>query len=128
MVVGVHYEFLRILTCFLAKAWIKNRPKLVFGVFGALIAHAIEICIYGVVYFNLNTSKTLGGLKGAFDGSLMDCIYFSYTSYTTVGFGDIQPFGPIRFVSSIESLTGVVLITWTASFLFIEMQKHWRLP
>jgi hypothetical protein len=22
-------------------------------------------------------------------------------------------------------LTGLVLITWTASFLFLEMQRHW---
>jgi hypothetical protein len=28
-------------------------------------------------------------------------------------------------LTGIEALTGLVLITWTASYLFIEMQKYW---
>ena len=55
----------------------------------------------------------------------MDCVYFSFTTFTTLGFGDIHPLGPIRFLTGIEALTGLVLITWTASFLFLEMQRHW---
>jgi len=33
--------------------------------------------------------------------------------------------GAIRFFVGMESLVGFVLITWTASFLYFEMQKHW---
>jgi hypothetical protein len=40
--------------------------------------------------------------------------------------GDIQPHGDLRFLTGIESLTGLVLITWTASFLFVEMQRFWN--
>ncbi|MFT6897577.1 MAG: hypothetical protein ACJA13_001986, partial [Paraglaciecola sp.] len=36
------------------------------------------------------------------------------------------PFGDLRYLTGIESLTGLVLITWTASFLFFEMQRHWN--
>jgi len=46
-------------------------------------------------------------------------VYFSYT------LGDIEPLGNIRFLAGIESLTGLVLITWTASFLYYEMQRYW---
>lgn len=127
LVVGIHYEFLFYLTFFLNKLQIKNRFKLILGVFGALISHAIEIFIYGCVYFNMHHLHRWGQLSGNFSGTLEDCVYFSYTSYTTVGFGDIEPIGMIRFVSSLESLTGIVLITWTASFLFLEMQRHWNL-
>lgn len=67
-----------------------------------------------------------GYLDGNFDGSLLDCAYFSFTSYTTLGFGDITPHGAIRFFPWIESLTSLVLITWTASFLFLEMQRYWK--
>ena len=66
-----------------------------------------------------------GSLEGNFDGSLLDCVYFSFTVYTTVGFGDIEPLGYIRYLTGIESLAGLVLITWTASFLYLEMQRHW---
>lgn len=127
LVVGIHFEFLERLTRLLDKIKVERRLKIVVGVFGGLIAHAVEIITYGVLYYVMHHQKSWGTLTGNFNGSLEDCIYFSYTSYTTVGFGDIQPLGQIRFVSSIESLTGLVLITWTASFLFLEMQKHWKL-
>jgi hypothetical protein len=55
----------------------------------------------------------------------MDSVYFSFTNFTTLGFGDIEPFGSIRLLVGMEALVGFVLITWTASFLFYEMQRHW---
>ena len=59
-------------------------------------------------------------------GSIMDSVYFSFTVFSTVGFGDIEPTGNLRFLTGIESLTGLVLITWSASFLYFEMQRHWK--
>jgi len=32
----------------------------------------------------------------------------------------------LDFLTGLETLTGLVLITWTASFMFIEMQKFWK--
>jgi hypothetical protein len=29
-------------------------------------------------------------------------------------------------LTGLESLTGLVLITWTASFLYYEMQRYWN--
>jgi len=34
--------------------------------------------------------------------------------------------GHIKFLTGLQALTGLVLITWTASFLFLEMQKYWK--
>ena len=47
-------------------------------------------------------------------------------AFTTVGFGDIVPTGPLRLLAGMEALTGFVLITWTASFLYLEMNRLWR--
>ena len=66
-----------------------------------------------------------GKLQGNSEGTLLDCVYFSFTTYTTVGYGDIEPIGHLRYLTGIESLTGLVLITWTASFLYYEMQRYW---
>jgi uncharacterized membrane protein len=52
-------------------------------------------------------------------------VYFSFTTYSTLGVGDIEPYGNIRFVTGLESLVGLVLITWTASFLYLEMTRYW---
>ena len=83
--------------------------------------------IFAAAYFHMNGAENWGYLQGSFNGSLLDCIYYSFTTYTTLGFGDIEPIGSIRFLTGIEALTGLVLITWSASFLFIEMQRYWKL-
>lgn len=124
--VAIHYEFLQRMSLAIPKMTIKHRLRIVLGVFGALIAHSIEICVFSIAYFLLPQGTKWGHLTGNFDGSWPDCIYFSYTTFTTLGFGDIQPHGPIRNLVGLESLTGLLLITWTASFLYFEMQRHWE--
>jgi hypothetical protein len=123
--VMVHYEFLYRVTLYIPKMKIKHRFRIVVGVVGALVAHALEIWIFAVAYYFMNLIDGWGHLKGNFDGGLMDCGYFSFTVFSTLGFGDIEPIGHLRYLTGIESLTGLVLITWSASFLFYEMQKHW---
>ena len=34
----------------------------------------------------------------------MDCVYFSFTAYTTLGFGDIVPHGDLRFLAGARSV------------------------
>ena len=125
LAVLIHYEFLFRISTAIPKMKIKHRFRIVVGVFGALVAHSIEIWIFSIAYYLLPRVQEWGYLKGNFDGSLMDCVYFSYTTFTTLGFGDIEPHGHIRHLVGLESLTGLLLITWTASFLYYEMQRYW---
>lgn len=126
MSVILHYEFLYRLTVHIPNMKINHRYRIVFGIFGSLIAHVLEIWIFAVSYYLMNNAPGWGNLVGTFDGSLMDCGYFSFTVFTTLGTGDIQPTGDLKYLTGIEALTGLVLITWTASFLFYEMQRHWK--
>lgn len=123
--VMIHYEWLYRVSIYIPKMVLKHRFRIVFGVFAALIAHAIEIWIFAFSYYFMINSDGWGELKGNFNGSLIDCAYFSFTTYTTLGFGDIEPSGYLRFLTGVEALTGLVLITWTASFLYFEMQRYW---
>ena len=125
LVVMIHYEFLNKLFSYLPRLDINHRRRIAVGVCGALLAHTIEVWVFAIAYYFINKSEGWGYLEGNFDGSLLDCGYFSFTTFTTLGFGDIQPFGDIRYLTGIESLTGLVLITWTASFLYLEMQRYW---
>lgn len=125
LAVIVHYEFLYRLTLHIPTMPIKHRYRIVFGVFGTLIAHIVEVWIFAIAYYLMHQSDGWGELTGNFNGSLMDCGYFSFTVFSTVGFGDVVPIGHLRFLTGIESLTGLVLITWSASFLYFEMQKNW---
>jgi len=124
LAVVIHYEALFRLSKWLPRLPIRKRARIVFGVFGAMVAHVVEIWLFGIAYYLIHHNGW-GELRGNYDGSLLDSLYFSFTTYTTLGFGDIEPLGDVRFLVGIESLTGLVLITWTASFLFYEMQRYW---
>lgn len=125
LAVLIHYEFLFRMSTIIPRMRIKHRFRIVFGVFGALLAHSLEIWLFSIAYYFIPVIENGGRLEGNFDGSLMDCVYFSYTTFTTLGFGDIEPHGHIRHLVGLESLTGLLLITWTASFLYFEMQRYW---
>ncbi len=121
----IHYEVLYQLSQRLPTLSTVPRYRVLIGVFVILITHISEIWLFALGYYFMINIEGLGTLIGNIDQSLLDCSYFSFTNYTTLGFGDIEPSGHIRFLAGLESLTGLVLITWSASFLFIEMQKYW---
>ncbi|HHM04314.1 MAG TPA: two pore domain potassium channel family protein [Gammaproteobacteria bacterium] len=126
LAVLIHYEFLYRTSAAIPQMRIKHRLRIVIGVFGALVAHSIEIVLFAAAYYFLSQNAQWGRFSGNFDGSFTDCIYFSYTTFTTLGVGDIAPYGHLRHLAGLESLTGLLLITWTASFLYYEMQRHWN--
>ena len=123
----VHYKFLSRLTVYLPAMKMKHELRIVIGIFGALIAHTVEVWMFAVAYYFMHHDEGWGSLAGDFTGTFLDCVYFSFTVFSTLGFGDIEPEGDLRYLTGIESLTGLVLITWTASFLLLEMQRNWKL-
>lgn len=83
--------------------------------------HLIEICIFGFAYFFLAEHFDIGDIIGADD--LKDYIYFSATTYTTLGVGDVYPVGEIRILSGIEALVGLITIGWTIALTFSDITK-----
>jgi hypothetical protein len=67
-------------------------------------------------------------LGGEFRDRFATYLYFSAETYTSLGFGDIYPLGEIRMVVGVEALTGLLMIAWTASFTYLEMQRYWDRP
>jgi hypothetical protein len=45
---------------------IKHRFRIVFGVFGALVAHSIEIMLFSIAYYFLPQYKEWGGFEREF--------------------------------------------------------------
>lgn len=121
----IHYETLYMMAKHFSQLRITPRYRVLIGVGIIAIAHVIEIWLFAFGYYFMLHTEGFGSLSGNINNSLLDCGYFSFTTYTTLGFGDIEPSGYIRFLTGFESLTGLILITWSASFLFIEMQRYW---
>ena len=124
--VVIHYEILRLLSVIIPKLRIKHRLRVIVGVFGIICAHITEVWMFGIAMFFMLNYGDFGSLVGNFDGSLIDCVYFSFTNYTSLGYGDIEPLGNIRFLAGLEAITGLTLITWSASFMYLEMTKFWE--
>jgi hypothetical protein len=104
----------------------RRRPRVLLLIFAVLIVHSVEIFLFGLGYYVLLQEPAYGTLQGIGQLNIVNCGYFSAVVYTTLGLGDIVPHGPIRILAGPQSLAGFVLITWSASFTFIEMQSFWK--
>ncbi|WP_374663891.1 ion channel [Ramlibacter sp.] len=122
----LHYEVLRVLNARLPLLAIPNRAKLLVVIFAAFSAHAAEITIYGITLHGLIAWFGIGGLAGSAGSTLASCLYFSAETYTSLGFGDVSPVGPVRLLAGVEALNGLLLIGWSASFTYISMERFWR--
>ena len=85
----------------------RNLPVFL-AMFGVIVGlHLIEISVWAGAYF---WQHCLPDFETSF--------YFSLTSYTTLGYGDVVLSRPWRLVGALESLTGVLLLGWSAAFFF----------
>jgi hypothetical protein len=125
-VVALHYEVLRGISVLLPQLSIPARARSLVVIAGVLSAHLAEICIYGAGLYATHEILGLGSIQGHFDGSALDYFYFSATTYSTLGVGDLFPTGELRLIAGVEALNGFVLIGWSASFTYLSMQRSWE--
>ena len=92
----------------------------------AIIAHLVEIVLFQIAYIWLVPIDRLGSITGAENLNWRDLFYFSAVTYTSTGYGDLTPTGNMRLLSTVEALTGLIMIAWTASFAFLVMQRYWQ--
>ena len=119
----IHYEALRALTRIMIGPGV-HRRRLIGVVLGLLAAHTVEVWLFALAYTWLDDWAGFGAVIGT-EGAFEDYLYFSSVVYTTLGFGDQIPTGSLRLICGAEALTGLAMITWSASFMFVEMQRYW---
>lgn len=123
----IHFEFLKLLSDLLPRATkIETRAKVLAALSGAMFSHLIQIVLFAAAYHLLRDSFGLGNFSGHFKDAFSSFFYFSIETYTSLGIGDIYPSGSLRLVTGIEALTGLLMIGWTASFIYIEMRRYWE--
>ena len=121
-----HYEVMSWSSRLVPRLGVMRRARIVALILAMLVAHVLEVWIFGFTYWVLDGWPSLGRIEGPVDEGALDFVYFSVTSYTTLGFGDLTPHGAIRILCGTEALVGLGLITWSASLAFLEMQRDWR--
>lgn len=128
LAVVIHYEGLHALAARYARRPAQRSQRAILTIIFALVGlHIIEIWCFGLAYWGLLKVPGVGFIRGE-PGveTLFDAVYLSATTFSTLGFGDLAPVGAIRLVTGMEALTGLLLITWSASFTYLEMARLWR--
>lgn len=91
---------------------------LVRVVFGLLLLHLLQILVWAVCY----------QWNGCFP-DFATSFYYSATSYSTVGYGDVNPPENWRILGAIEAVTGILMFGWSTGVLFSvvnHMQERFK--
>lgn len=124
----IHYEVLRATSEFLpGPRRLGIRGRMILVVFACFLAHTIEVWVYALGFWLLGDELELVSTVGNAPADLFDYVYFSATTYTSLGFGDVYPAGEARLLAGVEALNGLLLIAWSASFTYLVMEKFWPL-
>jgi hypothetical protein len=121
----LHYELLQFAAGLPNRLTSPKRSRVLIVLAVVLAAHVLEAGLYALAYYLMQTHLGLGALNGHLEGGTLDYFYFSIATYTTLGMGDLHPVGVLRLVAGIESLNGLVLIGWSASFTYLTMEEFW---
>lgn len=125
--IAIHYEVLRFTSSRLTHLPWPPRMRIIAILTAALISHMVQIFVYAVAFLWLEEIGGFGTIGGDRGHDLEDAFYFSITSYTTLGIGDLYPTGALRIISGMEALNGLVMVGWTASMTYLYMEKFWHL-
>lgn len=80
-----------------------------------LILHLVEMAVWAAAY-------AAGGVLPDFETAL----YFSMTSYTTVGYGDVIPSVTWRLLGPIEAAVGVLMLGWSTSIIIAAVHRMYN--
>jgi hypothetical protein len=114
--VTVHFFGLLMLAWVLSKhghrfhahdSWSGLGASVLVVVFGLMAMHTLEIWLYAVAF------RAVGAL-----GDFETALYFSTTSFTTLGYGDVVLDRKWRLFGAIEGANGLLLWGWSTAFLF----------
>ncbi len=104
-------------TCFryFKKHW--EIPLMVITVLTVFLTHVVQIWLWAFLYLYLEPD-ILPDLDSA--------LYFSTSSFTTVGFGDVYLDKEWRLLSSFEAANGFILFGWSTAFIFEIIRKLYK--
>lgn len=91
------------------------------------VTHLLEPILFAFVFLLMAIAGT-STLIGADNSTVADYFDFSIASYTTLGIGDITSEGSMQLAAGVEALTELLLIAWTASFIYLTMDRLWSSP
>ena len=87
--------------------------SMIATVLGLFVVHGFEIWLWAFVYVGV----------GAFD-AVDSALYFSTTTFATVGYGDVVLPADWRILGSLEGVNGFMLIGWSTAYLVAASTRY----
>lgn len=124
----MHFHALHALSRLGPETELRTDRRVLYCVLALFGVHAMQISLYACALWLASDVLSIGSFSGVHSGSALDFFYISIVSYTSLGIGDIIPTGHTRLLVGLEALNGLLLITWSASFLYMVMERQWHSP
>lgn len=126
IVTALFYECLCFISRFLSGRVVRSKRLMLIMMSGIFVAHALSILIYALIYWGLVHYGGFSELSGNIQEHFPTYLYFSITTYSSLGIGDVYPSDALRFLTGIEAINGLILITWSAAFTYFSVEKMWE--
>ena len=122
--VAVFYEIMAHVWLRLPRLEGRPRTQILFTVIASFAGHTIAVWAFALTYFVLANHLGFGALTGNIEHHILDYVYFSVVSYSSLGLGDVAPTGGLRLLVGVEAILGLILIGWTITFTYIVTERY----
>ncbi|MBR9766400.1 MAG: two pore domain potassium channel family protein [Rhodobacteraceae bacterium] len=118
----VHVRAMNFVMTATKRAPFAQPSRLLFALYTLAIAHIVEAGLYALG-FSFGEIIGVGGFAQENVDTFMEVFYFSVVNYSSLGLGDIYPTGHLRFLAGVEALNGFLLISCSASTIFLVVTR-----
>ena len=122
--IAMFYEIMAHVWLALPRLEGRPRTQILFTVLASFVGHTIAVWAFGVTYFVLDKIFNFGTLAGNIRHELLEYVYFSAVSYSSLGLGDVYPTGGLQLLVGVEAIVGLILIGWTVTFTYIVTERY----
>ena len=93
---------------------------------GLALLHVSEIVIGAMVYGAAINWFELGTVLEGYGDSPAGLLYLSGVTFATLGYTEQTVNGPLRLMTMMHSLSGFMLITWSATYVYSIWEESFR--
>lgn len=114
---GIQFSTRNVYQAMLRMSW----PVFLGLVIGVMIVINV---VFGALYFVIGVDELQGVVAGSSLHNFLQAFYFSFQTFTTVGYGAISPAGNVTaFVASLEAMFGLISFALATSLLYGRFSK-----
>ena len=102
----------------------RPRTQILLTILATFFGHTLCVWVFGLSYYALDQWFGFGTLGGNISHHVLDYVYFSAVSYSSLGLGDVYPTGGLQLLVGVEAILGLILIGWSVTFTYIVTEKY----